>query len=685
MRRAGGFMGTLAILVVCVYAVEILSPSAIVLAEGVRQRTPPRVVGAQQSRYGAALEQIKEHLRVLSGRTDALHRTPSDEQRRASRAALRNWQGQLQSLDADTHAQFAATGRLIQDKHLPAVIQQRYAQALATYRERYAALQRDLDSIAKAPDEQTAMARADSAFTRLDAEHLVHQQPALDPHHLPFSRLKPDPDRKPFTTKRQFNAAGIYSNPSGRFAAIGPFDISQFPSAQNPAYLAATTEVTLTPDIVAEASTLNGNPVAIYNWVRNNVQWQPTWGAIQTASQTLSSRTGNAFDIASLTIALLRASGIPARYVVGTVDVPADQFRNWAGAFQNIDSAIQFASAGGIPITAVTTSGGQITTVQMEHVWVEAAVDFVPSRGVVNKSADAWVAVDPSFKQLSSSPGLDLKTASGVDPQGLVNNYLSSGTVDQQNGFVSGLNEQIVQQAQTSGSEAISTYIQQNEQNATVGDVLGGRTIVQAQASMLPASLPYSVTVVGARYASLPSTLEQQITFALSTETDGTQDQPMTFPWAQLNNERVTLSFVPATPAGEAAIQSLLPAQPWSTSSQFPSSLPAYLINVVPELMVDGNVVMSGPAMQLGDTITFYFAPSNARRIDDVFWRAWLAERRRISPLTAIGSATPSPDACTFVFSCHWDGWGGAVCEYPTLSGSVSGSGATKLLRHIEV
>jgi transglutaminase-like putative cysteine protease len=66
------------------------------------------------------------------------------------------------------------------------------------------------------------------------------------------------------------------------------------------------------------------NPVAIYNWARNNVQWQPTWGAIQDASHTLSSQTGNASDIASLTISLLRASGIPARYVHGTIDVPAD-------------------------------------------------------------------------------------------------------------------------------------------------------------------------------------------------------------------------------------------------------------------------------------------------------------------------------------------------------------------------
>lgn len=34
----------------------------------------------------------------------------------------------------------------------------------------------------------------------------------------------------------------------------------------------------------------------------------------------------------------------------------------------------------GIPVTAVI-GGGQVTKVRMEHIWVEAALDFVPSRG----------------------------------------------------------------------------------------------------------------------------------------------------------------------------------------------------------------------------------------------------------------------------------------------------------------
>jgi transglutaminase-like putative cysteine protease len=45
-------------------------------------------------------------------------------------------------------------------------------------------------------------------------------------------------------------------------------------------------------------------------------------------------------DIASLTIALLHASQIPARYVHGTIDVSAENFKNWVGGFENIEGRL---------------------------------------------------------------------------------------------------------------------------------------------------------------------------------------------------------------------------------------------------------------------------------------------------------------------------------------------------------
>ncbi len=134
-------------------------------------------------------------------------------------------------------------------------------------------------------------------------------------------------------------------------------------------------------------------------------------------------------DIASLTIALLRASQIPARYVHGTLDVPAEAFKNWAGGFESINAAADYAASGGIPLTTIV-SGGKISKIRLEHLWVEAAIDFYPSRGAKNRAADSWVQFDPSFKQYDILPGLDAVAISGIDPQQLATDFTNSGTIN---------------------------------------------------------------------------------------------------------------------------------------------------------------------------------------------------------------------------------------------------------------
>ena len=185
--------------------------------------------------------------------------------------------------------------------------------------------------------------------------------------------------------------------------------------ASDPVYLAATDEVILSQQIKDKAAELNHDAVKIYHWVRNNIQWQATWGGIQDADLTLSAKRGNAMDIAGLTIALLRASKIPARYVHGSIDVPAEAFKNWAGGFDTINAAASFAAAVGVPITTIT-SNGQISKTRLEHIWVEAAIDYQPSRGAKNKAADSWVALDPVINNTPMNKGLMLLPSARSTP-----------------------------------------------------------------------------------------------------------------------------------------------------------------------------------------------------------------------------------------------------------------------------
>jgi uncharacterized membrane protein len=73
------------------------------------------------------------------------------------------------------------------------------------------------------------------------------------------------------------------------------------------------------PFIIEKAQELGNDPVQIFNFVRDEIGYESYKGSLRGARGTLWSKAGNALDQASLLIALLRASGIPARYAQGTL------------------------------------------------------------------------------------------------------------------------------------------------------------------------------------------------------------------------------------------------------------------------------------------------------------------------------------------------------------------------------
>lgn len=151
-----------------------------------------------------------------------------------------------------------------------------------------------------------------------------------------------------------------FAEPLNLFAAIT--DPKAPPTADD---LAATEDVRITPAIRAKAQELGNNPVNIHNWVRNTIEFIPSYGSIQGSEMTLQARRGNAFDIASLEIALLRAAGIPARYVYGTIQLPADKLMNWVGGVTNPDAALNLMGQGGIPSIGLV-SGGKVAAVILD-------------------------------------------------------------------------------------------------------------------------------------------------------------------------------------------------------------------------------------------------------------------------------------------------------------------------------
>ena len=72
-------------------------------------------------------------------------------------------------------------------------------------------------------------------------------------------------------------------------------------------------DMVISEEIEALASQLEYNPVLIVDWVRNNIEHTPGYGEKAGADYTLKTKKGNAFDQATLLIALLRASEVDAK------------------------------------------------------------------------------------------------------------------------------------------------------------------------------------------------------------------------------------------------------------------------------------------------------------------------------------------------------------------------------------
>ena len=134
-------------------------------------------------------------------------------------------------------------------------------------------------------------------------------------------------------------------------------------------------------------------------------------------------RSGNALDTASLLLALLRASNIPARYVYGVIEVPIDKMQNWVGGAETPEAAQRLLAQGGVPHLALTR-GGKVSALRMEHVWVEAFIDYVPARGAKHRGGvsqgNTWVPMDASFKQYRFQAGMDLEQMLPFDAEGFI-------------------------------------------------------------------------------------------------------------------------------------------------------------------------------------------------------------------------------------------------------------------------
>ncbi|MFV0476952.1 MAG: transglutaminase domain-containing protein, partial [Parahaliea sp.] len=231
----------------------------------------------------------------------------------------------------DAIAEMDSLGTRLDKPTMPAQALERHQQARTQVAARFQAMMNALDALLNAEDEADQSSALQQLQATLEDAQFERPNAPFNPDELPFGTPSSDVRAPSTDTSALLSHLGL--SPAHGSVQVAATQMSpqlrdelfNTINGPTPADLEHTLEAPLTDDIANLAAELNHNPVDIYTWVHNNIRYIPSYGSIQGAQMTLETKRGNAIDTASLLIALLRASGIPARYAYGTVEIEAEQ------------------------------------------------------------------------------------------------------------------------------------------------------------------------------------------------------------------------------------------------------------------------------------------------------------------------------------------------------------------------
>lgn len=506
-------------------------------------------------------------------------------------------ESRFERLHARNLEDFAAVDERLRGAGIDGSKLARHAAAREAYADSAASVRADL-AIARSGEARSAAEALRRAAETLRSTTDERAHVAYDPSRMPFRAAEPvysEPG-----SERGAETERLEAPPVRSLSEVKPVleKVTTSKAAPSPADLAPTEDVQITPEIEALAASLGNQPLAIFDWVRNHVDFYPTWGSVQGSQMTLDARRGNAFDQASLLIALLRASGIAARYVTGTVQIDADEVRNWVGGAPTASVAQQVLGIGGISNVGILI-GGSVELIRLDHVWVEAYIDNIPSRGAVQREGDTWLPMDPSFKLHTFEPLSDVFT--DVPFSGAVDSSTLPFTVDESLGKITDFDSETFDQQIIDWLTASDEYLVANglgaaDQETVFGAVVGGQSIVEETSTIFAASLPYAVVSRDGALSDLPAGLRHSVRlegFGSSIERAlGSPSFVADLSLPALNSRRLGIRFEPSTPADADVIDNAI--------ASGASSLPVYLVDVTPSVQLDGVEIARGSSLGMG-------------------------------------------------------------------------------------
>lgn len=290
------------------------------------------------------------------------------------------------------------------------------------------------------------------------------------------------------------------------------------------------------PSIVELARALKNDPQLIFEFVYNNIDWEPGIGLQKGALGCLQDGIGNSFDQSALLIALLRQAGFVANYSLGQIQLSEAQYNAWFGT-NSIWAAYNYC--GNLNVPAVyPTWNGSIYQMVISHCWVQVVI------------SGTTYMLDPTIKTYTRKTAVaNLGTILGYNATTFLNNAKSGATVDAGGNYVQNMNRTNIRNDLKTMTSNLVSYIQNNAVGtapagtATVEDVIGGQAIVPvnlpfAYSTTLPYEAPGDVPTIWTGDVPLSYKNTLRVQFPLST---GGWSIDQTFTSDQLAGSRLTL------------------------------------------------------------------------------------------------------------------------------------------------
>jgi transglutaminase-like putative cysteine protease len=381
---------------------------------------------------------------------------------------------------------------------------------------------------------------------------------------------------------------------------------------------APTADIRITQEMIDLAGSFGNSPTGIVNWVRSNIGYMPYYGSLKGSELTFLDKAGNDLDTCSLTMALLRAAGIPCRYVIGTVEFDYETYRNLVGVdTKDAVSAVLGTQEKPGGVLFLDQATGLPTAVQVGHVWVAAYLP-VNYRGTGSGPTRAWIQFDPSVRSFVRTDRAPASAITDQDPTAIAEEIQAAAVYDATQSKIVSFNRNVAHSISADTAAGVDSFYAENGTGGnffTENDLLYGKTTIVADNwDVFPISLPFKVKLTNSVVSEVPSGLQYKVSFTFSAPPvdDPTGFEPpvvvtRTYASAELAAKRITVFALPQSGDDTTAMYNVNATAP---TIRFPDGstgevsrlalIQADAVHVLPVLFVNGQHQMLGPIQSYG-------------------------------------------------------------------------------------